>query len=317
MQRGGTNLSQWVKKVKNSWPGKFLTKTLGRYFSHGVAHEAAALAYYLLFMLFPLMIFFSSLLGLLELDVSGIIRSVQHLLPAGVLDVLESYLTYVSHTSSRSMLWFGLVFTIYFPMRAADCLMNSVRRAYHLPRPTNQILHTAKVLLYTVFLLVSIALALALATVGRQVLEFVSRFVVVPEAFIELWSGLRFLIMGGVMFAAIGLLYAAAQDVRQPARNLLPGAGLALAAWMVVSAAFSFYVENFARYSVIYGTLGTVIVLMMWLNLTAVALIMGAEVNGVLMALRGGRTRNPWRKQIKKERGAAAEPPASTEEKTV
>ena len=308
-------MPQWLKRITSTWMGKFLTHTVDRYFNHTVAHEAAALAYYLLFMLFPLMIFFSSLLGLLELDVLGIILSLQHLLPSGVLDVLESYLLYVGQTSSRNMLWFGLVFTIYFPMRAADCLMTSVRKAYHLPRPKNQILHTAKVLLYTVFLLVSISLALALSMVGRQVLEFAGRFVVVPEAFIELWSGLRFLILGGVMFAAIGLLYAAAQDMRQPARNILPGTGAALAAWMVVSAAFSFYVENFGRYSVIYGALGTVIVLMMWLNLTAVALIMGAEVNGVLLALRGERARRPWRKQKKTEAGS--KPPASVEEKTV
>ena len=304
---------RWIRRLRDTLPGRFLSKTLSRYFSHGVAHEAAALAYYLLFMLFPLMIFFSSLLGLLDLDVSGIIANLTHLLPAGVLDVLESYLTYVGETSSRTMLWFGLVFTVYFPMRAADCLMTSVRKAYHLPPPRNQILHMAKVLLYTAFLLVTIALSLVLTTVGRQALEFAGRFTVVPEAFIELWSGLRFLILAGVMFAAIGLLYAAAQDVRQPARSILPGAALALAAWMVVSAAFSFYVENFAKYSIIYGALGTVIVLMMWLNLTAVSLIMGAEINGVLLALRGERARRPWRGKIKKE----GEAPASTGENVV
>jgi len=310
-------LRQWLKKITSTWVGKFVTHTVDRYFTHGVAHEAAALAYYLLFMLFPLMIFFSSLLGLLELDVSGIIQSLSRLLPNGVLDVLESYLTYVSQTSSRNMLWFGLVFAIYFPMRAADCLMSSVRRAYHLSQPKNQFLHTAKVLLYTVFLLVSIALALTLSTVGRKALEFVSRFWTVPEAFIELWSGLRFLVLGGVMFAAIGLLYAAAQDTRQPVRNILPGTALALAAWMVVSAAFSFYVENFGSYSVIYGALGAVIVLMMWLNLTAVALIMGAEVNGVLMALRDGSGPKPWRKVKKNEADPAPEPPAPVKENPV
>lgn len=285
--RGGPYLPRWVRKLENSRPGRFVTGTVGSYFDHSVAHEAAALAYYLLFMLFPLMIFFSSLLGLLELDISGIIVNLSRLLPGGVLDVLESYLTYVGETSSRTMMWFALVFTIYFPMRAADCLMTAVRRAYRLSRPKNQIFYMAKVLLYTVFLLVSIALALGLSVVGRQVLEFVSRFFAVPEAFIDLWSGLRFVILGGVMFAAVGLLYAAAQDAPQPPRNILPGTGVALAAWMVVSAAFSFYVENFGRYSIIYGALGTVIVLMMWLNLTAVSLIMGAEVNGVLMDLRG------------------------------
>ena len=60
---------------------------------------------------------------------------------------------------------------------------------------------------------------------------------------------------------------------------------------MLVSAGFSFYVENFANYSVIYGALGTIIVLMMWLNLTAVVLIMGAEVNGALLAMRGEKKR--------------------------
>ncbi len=283
-------MPNWVKKIKDSWSGRFLTRTVERYFLHGVAREAAALAYYLLFMIFPLMIFLSSLIGLLNLDVSSISRSLNTLLPAGVVDLIESYLGYVSETSSRKMLWFGLVFTIYFPMRAADSLMMSVRRAYHLPRPKNQILYMMKVLLYTVFLLVTIALTLALSTVGRAVLEFVGRFVVVPAAFIDLWSSLRFLILGGVMFGAIGLLYAAAQDSRQSARNVVPGALAALVGWMVVSAAFSFYVENFASYSVIYGALGTVIVLMMWLNLTAVVLIMGAEINGVLVFIRSRRT---------------------------
>lgn len=288
--RRDPNLPKWIKSILDSWPGRFLTRTVERYLFHGVGQEAAALAYYLLFMIFPLLIFLSSLLGLLELDISGIIQGLTPLLPAGVVDVIESYLSYVSQTSSRAMLWFGLVFTIYFPMRAADCLMTAVRRAYHLPRPKNQIIYMAKVLLYTVFLLVTIALTLALVTVGRAALEFAGRFVVVPEAFIELWTDLRFLVLGGVMFAAVGLLYAAAQDSRQPVRNIVPGVLAALVGWMVVSAAFSFYVENFANYTVIYGALGTVIVLMMWLNLTAMVLIMGAEINGVLISIRGRRT---------------------------
>lgn len=261
-----------------------------RYLLHSVGQEAAALAYYLLFTIFPLAIFLSSLLGLLDLDISSIVLGLRSFLPNSVVDLVESYLGYVSGTSSRAMLWFGLVFTIYFPMRAADCLMGAVRKAYRLSRPKNQFFYMAKVLLYTVFLLVTIALTLALATVGRAALEFAGRFIVVPAAFIELWEDLRFLILGGVMFAAVGLLYAAAQDAVQPAGNILPGALAALVGWMVVSAAFSFYVEHFANYTVIYGALGAVIVLMMWLNLTAVMLVMGAEINGVLISIRETRT---------------------------
>ena len=310
-------MPKWIKTILDSWPGRFLTRTVERYLFHGVAQEAAALAYYLLFMIFPLLIFLSSLLGLLELDISGITNSLDALLPSGVVDVVESYLSYVSQTSSRTMLWFGLVFTIYFPMRAADCLMIAVRRAYHLPRPKNQVLYMMKVLLYTVFLLVTIALTLALVTVGRQALEFAGRFVVVPEAFIELWTDLRFLVLGGVMFGAVGLLYAAAQDSRQAARNVVPGALAALVGWMVVSAAFAFYVENFANYTVIYGALGTVIVLMMWLNLTALMLIMGAEINGVLNSLRGRRTPKAMDRKDSTGGGRFAKSASSAEENAI
>lgn len=290
-------MPKWFKSITRSRPGQFVTRTVECYLLHGVGQEAAALAYYLLFTIFPLAIFLSSLLGLLELDISHIVLDLRSILPNSVVDLVESYLGYVSGTSSRAMLWFGLVFTIYFPMRAADCLMNAVRRAYQLPRPKNRFFYMAKVLLYTVFLLVTIALTLALATVGRAVLEFVGQFFVVPSAFIELWEHLRFLILGGVMFAAVGLLYAAAQDAVQSAGNIVPGALAALVGWMVVSAAFSYYVEHFAQYSVIYGALGAVIVLMMWLNLTAVMLIMGAEINGVLISIREQRVPKFKKKQ--------------------
>lgn len=60
-------------------------------------------------------------------------------------------------------------------------------------------------------------------------------------------------------------------------------------AWMVLSLLFSYYVENSARYSVIYGSIGAIIVLLLWLYLTATMMIMGAEFNGVLMELRGQR----------------------------
>lgn len=296
--KGGVAL-KWIKPVADSWPGRFVTGCLRRYFHHDVGRHSAALAYYLLFTLFPFLIFLSSLLGLLNLDVSEILGGLQPLLPAEVLDVAEAYLEYASRTSSAAMLWFGLVFSIYFPMRAADCLMRAVRRAYHLPRPGNQLVYRFKVLLYTVFLLVTIAVTLALATVSQRMLAFVGRYITLPPAFIELWDFLRFPLLAVVVFAAVGLLYAMAQDIRQPGRNVVPGVITSLAAWMALSAAYSFYVENFANYSLIYGTLGTMVVLMIWLYLTATVLIMGAEINDTLMSLRG----DPRRRTGKMEKG--------------
>ena len=143
-----------------------------RYLRHNVGIQSAALAFYLLFMIFPFLIFISALLGLLRLDVAGILLALGEILPRGVVDLIEVYLTYVSRNPSPHLLVFGLVFSIYFPMRATNSLMRSVRTAYHLGPPRGPARHVLKTLLYTVMLIVTIAAALALMTVGDRVLSY-------------------------------------------------------------------------------------------------------------------------------------------------
>ena len=245
-----------------------------RYLHHSVAIQGAALAFYLLFTIFPLLIFISALLGLLELDVAAIIRGLEALLPKEVLDLVEMYLTHVSANRSPQLLLFGLFFSIYFPMRATSALMHAVRTAYHLGPPKAMAVHWLKTLLYTALLIVTISLTLVLMTVGDRVLYFAVEHFHLPAFAAQTCARLLF------------PLAALAQDARQPWRNIWPGTLAALAAWMGISWLYALYVDNFANYSVLYGSIGTLIVLLIWLNLTAVTLILGAELNGVLISLR-------------------------------
>lgn len=258
---------------------------------HEVGKNAAALAYYLLFALFPLLIFISNVLGLLDLNVAAITQTLQRILPKDIVDLIEGYLDHVSHTSSHTLLWFALVFSIWFPMRAVKGLMEDVRLAYHLGKPKNPIFYTLRQLVYTVVLLLVIGLTLTLSTFGKQVLSYINSLL--PESTLRLsgyllgiWQYLRFVPIGLLMFAALGSLYAAALDKVPHIKMILPGIAAALFSWMLVSIGFSFYVENFAQYSIIYGTLGAVIALLMWLYITAIILIMGAELNAALLTIR-------------------------------
>lgn len=262
-------------------------------FAHEVGKNAAALAYYLLFALFPLLILISNVLGLLDLNVAAITGVLQRILPNDIVGLIESYLEHVSHTSSHALLWFALVFSIWFPMRAVKGLMEDVRLAYHLGKPSKPIFYTLRQLVYTVVLLLVIGLTLTLSTLGKHVLSYITSFL--PESTVHIsgyllgiWQYLRFIPVGVLMFAALGTLYAAALDKMPPIRMILPGIAAALFSWMLVSIGFSFYVENFANYSVIYGTLGAVIALLMWLYMTAIILIMGAELNAALLTIQTG-----------------------------
>lgn len=288
-----------------------------RYFDHHVGRDSAALTYYILFALFPLMIFLSNLVGMMSFDISQFLKGLHTIMPQEALDIIEQYLTYVSRDSSRQLLWFSLVFSIYFPYRAAGALMGSVRRAYGEKAPTNFLRYQIKLLLYTLSLILIIIISIALSVVGERVLNFISGYIsnyitiTLNDRTIRLWSILRFVLLGGIVFFPIALMYGLAQESHKMNR-IWPGVVFSMAMWLTLSYLFSYYVENIARYSVIYGTLGAVIVLLLWLYLASMMLIMGAEFNSVLMTLRRTESAGAEGEENKKaaekaERGARAE----------
>lgn len=265
---------------------RFLYLMVQRYLRHRVGIQSAALAFYLLFSIFPFLIFISALLGLLQLNVAAILQALSEVLPREVVSLTGMYLNYVGTNSNVRLLLFGLLFSIYFPMRAANSLMHSVRTAYHLGPPHNAVIHWLKTFLYTVFLIAAIALTLVLMTVGERFLLYAVEQFRLPLLIAELWVSLRFPIIAVVGYFALFFLYALAQDSRPHWKNIWPGTVASLAGWILLNSLYAFYVNHIAHYSALYGSIGTVIVLLVWLNLSAIVLIMGAEMNGTLMGLR-------------------------------
>ncbi len=265
------------------WRG--LSLLIRLYFDHRVARDSAALTYYLLFALFPILIFLSNLVGIIAFDMNGLIDALSAIAPQEVVDVVVQYLYYVSAESSTTLLAFSLVFSIFFPFRAANTLFVSVRKAYGIGRPTHFLRHQCKVLLYTLFLIVMLVFSLVLAAVGKRVLHFLARFFYLNESVIHIWSTTRFVLLGAIGFVVIALLYMLAQDDRHALGSIWPGVLLSLAMWVALSMLFSLYVEKASQYSIIYGSIGTIIVLLLWLYLASNMLIMGAEFNSVLLSL--------------------------------
>ena len=271
---------------------KFLMRAARRTFSNTVEHEigksAAALTYYLLFAMFPILIFINSLLGMLNWNVTAISNVLLPVLPREVVSMLEAYLTYIRGESSSVLLWFSLAFSVWFPLRAVRSLTNDVRLAYQLGKPANPVGYALRQMVFTLVFLVIVTLTLLLCVLGRRFLSSAAGWLKlgqrlrIPASGLNLWQYFRFLLLGALMFLILVLLYTVAQDKRPPIRTLLPGIALSLVSWLVISMGFSLYVENFGKYSIIYGALGTVIVLLIWLYMTSFLLILGAEFNAAL-----------------------------------
>ena len=263
--------------------GRLAGDMIRRYYVHDVARDSAALTYYLLFAIFPLLIFVSTLLGILELDIASITAVLAPILPSDVVDIIRTYLEYVAANQSRQLLWFSLVFSIWFPMRSTGCLMHSLRKAFGRSAPENILLGQLRTLLFTIWMIFVIGLTLALVVVGRRALYFLSGFLPLSETFISVWGYLRFIILGLVMAISLGILYQLALGQRRPLREVLPGVGSSLAAWLLLSMAFSYYVENMARYAQLYGSIATIVVVLLWLYMSGQVLILGAELSASLI----------------------------------
>ena len=186
--------------------GRLAGDMIRRYYVHDVARDSAALTYYLLFAIFPLLIFVSTLLGVLELDIASITAVLAPILPSDVVDIIRTYLEYVAANQSRQLLWFSLVFSIWFPMRSTGCLMHSLRKAFGRSAPENILLGQLRTLLFTIWMIFVIGLTLALVVVGRRALYFLSGFLPLSETFIRVWGYLRFIILGLVMDISLGIL---------------------------------------------------------------------------------------------------------------
>lgn len=263
--------------------GRLAGDMIRRYYVHDVARDSAALTYYLLFAIFPLLIFVSTLLGVLELDITSITAVLAPILPSDVVDIIRTYLEYVAANQSRQLLWFSLVFSMWFPMRSTGCLMHSLRKAFGRSAPENILLGQLRTLLFTIWMIFVIGLTLALVVVGRRALYFLSGFLPLSETFISVWGYLRFIILGLVMAISLGILYQLALGQRRPLREVLPGVGSSLAAWLLLSMAFSYYVENMARYAQLYGSIATIVVVLLWLYMSGQVLILGAELSASLI----------------------------------
>ena len=241
----------------------------------------AALTYYLVFAAFPALVLLGTLPGALGLESEALLRELGRFVPQQVAALAGRYWTDVAQNGGSRLLWSSAVFSLWLPTRAADCLLQALRRAYGTQRRRG-LRRMVQTLLFTLWLTVTLTLVLLLITVGRRALGYVSARLGLPDWVAGGWNGLRFVLLGMVMAASLAALHLLALGRRQGLRQVAPGVAVSLAAWMVLSVGFSYYVEYVAGYTLLYGSVAAVVVALLWLYWSAMALVMGAECNALL-----------------------------------
>ncbi len=260
-------------------------RSVRSFLEHDMPTYAAALAYRALFALFPFFAFLVALLGFLEITgfFEWLIDQTRSALQEQYARVGEWLIRQgLYQAQSGELLSSVIVLAIWSVSGGVRSLIKALNTVHGVveSRPA------WKRLVLQAFFAVSLAVALIIATalllIGPWAVEWLVGLVGLDEIFISLWVWLRLPVALVLLMLIVSVVYWVVPSVDQPFRLVTPGAVLAVIVWVVASLAFDYYVSNFANYSVIYGSLGAAVALLLYFYISAVVLLLGAEMNAVI-----------------------------------
>lgn len=264
-----------------------LRQTIGEFSRDQCSDLAAALTYYAVLSLFPALVVVMSLLGVLgqgERTADSILQIVDDVSPGAAVDVLrEPIENLVNSPSAGIALVAGVLGALWSASGFVGAFGRAMNRIYEVEegRPVWK-LRAQQLMLTLVGLVVAAAVALLLAVSG-PVAEAVGGYLGIGETGVAIWNVVRWPVLLALVVVGVAMLYYLGPNVRQPKfRWISVGAAVAILTWVVASLGFGFYVANFGNYNKTFGALAGVIVFLLWVWLTNLALLFGAEIDAEL-----------------------------------
>lgn len=252
----------------------------------------AQLAFFFLLSIFPLLIFLITLLPYLNIAEDQVYNFMADIVPGEIYILIEATLNDILTQENRSLLSFGLIATMWSASLGMNALIKSLNRSYGVEENRPILIARGMSIITTVLMIFILLIALVLPIFGRQVGVFIFSFLGLEAGFLETWNTLRFTIPPLIIFVVAAVIYWAAPNVKVDFKSVLSGAAFTSIGWLAVSFGFSVYINNFANYSATYGGIGGVIMLMLWLYVSAILLMIGGQINAVMQSRRDIIKRN-------------------------
>ena len=247
---------------------------------------AAQLAYYFLLSIFPLLIFTITLLPFIPVSQADLMEILRTYAPAESAQLLESNLKEIMANQNGGLLSFGILATVWSASNGTNAIIRALNHAYDIDETRSFIKTRALALILTLGLIFVVVVSLLLPVFGKHILSIIFDFLGFEPSFI--YDVLRWVVSIAVITFVFLIMYWIGPNLKMRCKFALPGAIFASVGWALSSWAFSFYVNSFANYSSTYGSLGGIIVLMLWLYISGLVIIIGGEINAVLSKNREG-----------------------------
>jgi len=246
--------------------------------------HAAALSFYFLFALFPLLVFLVTLIGFFagrgtELRAS-LLGYLRRIVPASAFALINTTLDEISKGASGVRLWLGLVTALWFASLGVAALSDSLNAMYGVRESRSWWRVRLSAVGLTAALAVLIISALMLVAYGGEIGESIAGYFNQGELFTTIWMILQVPVAIAFVLLSFAMIYYFAPDLYdQKWYWITPGSAVGVLLWLTVSAVLRVYLRYADSYSLTYGSLGAVIILMLWFYVTGVAILIGGKIN--------------------------------------
>ncbi len=230
------------------------------------------LTYKILLSLFPFVIFLMTLIAYFNLDINILLMKVSNMIPIQAMGIVNLFITEVVTKKNIQLLSSSLLISIFSASSGFSSIIKCINKIYCQHDSRNFLVIRIISIFCVIFFALSLILCIILIVFGNKI--FSSLSIYSPISIIFRYFTSIFLL---TFFSA--LIYKISISRKINFLSLLPGAMFCACGWIVLSYAFNFYVNNFSRYSTFYGSVGSIFILMLWINLLINVLLVGIEIN--------------------------------------
>ena len=284
------NLKSGLNKYKSKKWFKFLDELHCRIKEDEVTAIGAQLTYFLILSIFPFLIFFLNLLSYTSIAKEEILDNLLIVLPLETQILFKNIVIEIVGASSETLLSLGIILTIWTGSLGITAIIRAINKSYNVKKKRPYWRLKGIAILFTIALAILLIIVLAMLVFGEIIGRRIFTWFGATHIFYHIWEFLRITIPLISMVIIFALLYKLSptpeEGLNIKLSQTLPGAIFTATGWVIASMIFSFYVNNFGNYSKTYGSLGGIIVLLIWLYMTSIMIVLGGEINGAYASLK-------------------------------
>lgn len=269
--------------ASRGWSG-LLHQVVDKAIACDVPGRAAQLAYYLLFALFPTLIFVALLISALPVPrlFEDLLDYFARVLPSPAFTVVSGALEQASGAQPRGLLSLSFLATIWASSSGMEAVIVSLNAAYHVRESRRWWRERLLAILLTLGLTIFIIVALVIVFFGGTIADYAARVYEFGEGARLFWHVAQWPIAAGFVLFGLDLIYYFAPNLKQEWKWVTPGASVAVVLWLAISLGLRFYLTRYSNLTITYGALGSFMVLMLWLYFASATILLGGVINGVL-----------------------------------